>query len=190
MLFIPEASQSSFISPDVLGVLWKGTADVSLGSENSWNSGLQSLWPFVLFLSCPFFTAGITSYLDFLILPKCFRLSCILDSWWGTLSVSLPQITLIPFTRECWVIVQSSQGPFLWASVNLTRHRSSRGAGLFQAPLVCSGLCIPHPVQLYTVAMVNVSVCCPVPRQEHQSEWDGNLSLMPYSLVRVLSKKH
>lgn len=140
MLFIPEASQSSFLSPDVIGVLWKGTADVFLGSENSWSSGLQSLWPFVLFLSCPFFTAGITSYLDFLILPKCFRLSCILDSWWGTLSLLLPQIRLIPFTRDCWEIVQSSQGPFLWTSVNHTRCRLSRGAGLFPAPLVCSGL--------------------------------------------------
>lgn len=182
MIFTPEASQSSFLSPDVIGVLWKGNADVSHGSENSMKLWPTSfLWPFVLFLSCPFFTPGITSYLDFLILPKCFRLNCILGSWWAMLSLSLPQIRLMPLLT--WLMGDNivSQGPFLWASVNHTGHRLSRGTELFQAPLCvqgwCFGLCIPYPVQLYTAAMANVFVRCPVPRQERQSEWDGNLSL-------------
>lgn len=155
MIFIPEASQSSFLSPDVIGVLWKGNADVSHGSENSMKLWPTSfLWPFVLFLSCPFFTPGITSYLDFLILPKCFRLNCILGSWWAMLSLSLPQIRLMPLLT--WLMGDNTvkSGPLPvgfcqphWAQI-IKRNRTVSGSTcVFRAGALG---CVYHTLSNFT----------------------------------------
>lgn len=111
--------------------------------------------PFDLFPFLPILIPGMTSYLDFLILPDCFLQ---LKSYFGSLvgnvvSVIVADKAQTHFPLGCWETIQSSQGPFLWAGVSNTGHRLSRGTWLFQAPLLCSWLVLwaVHTIPYHTI---------------------------------------
>lgn len=116
-------------------------------------------------LSCPFLIPGMTSQLGFLILPNCFQLSLILDSWWGMLSLSLPQIRLVPTSHltagRSYSQVRSPSCGLMSAAALGTGCQEEHGC--FRLHLCvqgrCFGLRVPYPTQLSTAAMASVFVC-------------------------------
>lgn len=100
----------------------------------------------LLSLSFPFFIPGMNSYLDFLILPNCFRLNFIMDSSGECCSV-FHYSAHTSDLRQGWRPLhtyllentQSSQGLFLWADVSSTGTDNQGEHGLLvHAPLVCA----------------------------------------------------